>query len=80
MDIGVDTFWLNMSHGMKDHHALRIDLMREIEGERGNNLGLLGHDRKTWPRYVHEQIIQGTQRAQTKRAPCGALSSGSERN
>jgi hypothetical protein len=32
---------------MKDHHGLRIDLIREIEGERGNNLGLLGHDRKT---------------------------------
>ena len=59
---------------MKDHHALRIDLIREIEGERGNDLGLPGRDRKIWRRQAHGQI---TQRAQTKRAPRGALRSGS---
>jgi len=62
---------------MKDHHALRIDLIREIEGERGNNLGLPGRDRKIWRRHVHGQIIQGIQRAQIKRAPVAPYRSGS---
>jgi pyruvate kinase len=41
VDMGVDAFRLNMSHGTKDDHAQRIDLIREIEGERGRPIGIL---------------------------------------
>ena len=41
VDMGVDAFRLNMSHGTKDDHAQRIDLIREIEGARGRPIGIL---------------------------------------
>jgi pyruvate kinase len=41
VDLGVDAFRLNMSHGTKDDHAQRIELIREIEGERGRPIGIL---------------------------------------
>ena len=41
VDMGVDAFRLNMSHGTKDDHAQRIELIREIEGERGRPIGIL---------------------------------------
>jgi pyruvate kinase len=41
VDLGVDAFRLNMSHGSKDDHAQRIDLIREIERERDRPIGIL---------------------------------------
>lgn len=41
VDMGVDAFRLNMSHGTKEDHAQRIELIREIESERGRPIGIL---------------------------------------
>src|SRR5581483_9046154 len=40
-EIGVNVFRLNFSHGTHEEHKARIDLIREIEKETNNILGVL---------------------------------------
>ena len=39
---GVDVFRLNFSHGTHDDHRQRLNVIREIEGEYGTPIGVLG--------------------------------------